>query len=146
MRHCSFLFLFARLYFFLVKANFPRHKEAIALYYLFASMVHFLFISIRFFFNLSDFFFKRGNSLFYSVAIVYFRQTQLIILAYFGKINKFFKKNTVFSLFSSLFFCPIREDFVYFISETANGLRLYKTLTIIYKTKAFSQKKRNEYN
>ena len=31
-------------------------------------------------------------------------------------------------------------------SETASGLRLYKTLTIIYKTKTFSQKKRNKYS
>lgn len=62
-----------------------------------------------------------------------------------AKKTKFFKKNTVFS-FQQSFFCPIRENFVYFISETANGLRLYKTLTIIYKTKAFSQKKRIKYS
>lgn len=146
MRHCSFLFLFARLYFFLVKANFPRHKEAIALYYLFASMVHFLFISIRFFFNLSDFFFKRGNSLFYSVAIVYFRQTQLIILAYFGKINKFFKKNTVFSLFSSLFFVQYAKILFISFQKQQMDYDYTKLLQLFIKPRHFHKKKRNEYN
>ncbi len=70
--------------------------------------IFFLFQS-DFFFSLSDFFFKRCNSLFYSVVIVYFRQTQLIILAYFGKINKFFKKIPFFSLFSSLFMSQTRK-------------------------------------
>ena len=46
------LFIFVSIWFafiFLVKENFPRHKEAITLYYLSTSMVHFLFIPIRFF-------------------------------------------------------------------------------------------------
>lgn len=52
---------------------------------------------------------------------------------YFGKKLSFSKKYHFFSLLA-VFLCPIRENFTYYISETANGLRLYKTLTIIYKT------------
>lgn len=64
---------------------------------------------------------------------------------YFGKKLSFSKKYHFFSLLA-VFLCPIRKNFTYYISETANGLRLYKTLTIIYKTKILSQKKRNKYS
>lgn len=60
---------------------------------------------------------------------------------YFGK-KLSFSKELPFFCFSAVFLCPICENFVYFISKTANRLRLYKTLTIIHKTKTFSQKKR----
>ena len=55
-----------------------------------------------------------------------------------------FSKKLPFFCFSAVFLCPKRKNFVYYISETTSALRLYKTLTIIYKTKAFSQK--NEMN
>lgn len=67
----------------------------------------------------------------------------MIITVYFSKKAKFFKKNYLFSLFSSLF---MSQTLIYYISKTANRLRLYKTFTIIYKTKTFSQKKRNKYS
>ena len=66
-------------------------------------------------------------------------------MVYFGKKLSFSKKITVFLLFSSLFISNTRK-FRLLHSRAANGLRLYKTLTIIYNTKTFSQKKRNKYS
>jgi len=101
------LFIFVSVWFafiFFVKENFPRQTETITLLLFIHKHGAFFFYSHQIFsFNLSYFFFKRCDSLFYPVVIVYFRKIQLIIPVYFGKKTKFFKKITVFLLFSSLF-------------------------------------------
>lgn len=139
------MLLFARLY-FLVKANFPRHKEAITfplsshkhgVLSFYSSSISSLAYPILFFLRGAIIYFNR-------LFIVYFRQISFITPVYFGKKLSFSRKITVFFCFSAVFLCPIRENFVYYISEAANRSRLYKLLQLFIKTRHFHKK--NEIN